>query len=118
MNRLRLAGALLLLALASPAYAHSRLDTLEDVNWRVNGFPLTDCRAFAFEKGRRLARLGIPSDLVITQTKDGTPHLIVVVDKKWALDNLQTRVVTIDQLRAAGYFIASGGWVPSSVPPR
>lgn len=97
--------ASLALALASPAYAHSQMDTLEDVNWQVNKLPLTDCKAASFEKMRRLERAGITGRFVVVYTETGGAHAIVVVDGEYALDNRQKRVMTVNQLRAAGYQI-------------
>jgi hypothetical protein len=97
------------LAICSPAIAETRLDDLEIVHWRINALKLIDCKANAFEAQRRLERLGIASRFVVVKTETGGWHAIIVVDGKWALDNRQKHVVTVDQLRAVGYTIAPLG---------
>lgn len=91
---------------AQPAYARSRLGTLEDVNWQVNHLGLVDCKSAAFEKARRLERKGIRAVFVAVRIETGEYHAIAVVDGIWALDSRQRDVVTIGQLRRDGYQIA------------
>jgi hypothetical protein len=118
---------LMLLALSSPAIADTRADRALDslpryiaterapgyidrVNRIVNNLPLTDCKAQAFEKLRRLSAYGIGPDramFVAVRTETGAYHAIAVVDRKWALDGRQVEVVTVDDLRREGYQIAA-----------
>lgn len=72
----------------------------------MNRLPLTDCKSSAWEKVRRLQRLGITAIMITVKTGAGEYHAITVVDSKWALDMRYRRVVTIDQLRRGGYQIA------------
>ena len=91
---------------AQPAYAHSLMDDLEKVNWRVNGLPLSDCKSFAFEKEARLRKQGIKGKILIVLTEAGEGHAILVVDSRYVLDNRFKSVVTVHDLRKLGYQIA------------
>ena len=91
---------------AEPAYAHTRLDDIKDVNWRVNKLPLTDCKSQTWEKIARLKAKGINSLFVVVFTETGGGHAIAVVDGKYALDNRQRDVMTVSDLRKLGYQIA------------
>lgn len=88
-------------------YAEERAPRwLETVNRQVNDLPLTDCKAFAFEKVSRLRAYGVTGKYVVVVTETGGWHAIVVVDGKWALDNRYSEVMTVDLLRRRGYQIA------------
>lgn len=93
-----------------PAWPSLRLSaplrTIADVNRRVNKLPLSDCKAFAFEKQRRLLNLGIEGLFVAVKTETGEYHAIVVVDGVWALDSRFAGLMTVSRLRAFGYSIA------------
>lgn len=91
-----------------PETAREVYREIKTINRAVNDLPLTDCKAFAFEKVRRLEAAGIKGLFVVVRTETGTAHAIVVVEG-WALDNRYRRVVTVAQLRAAGYYIAPLG---------
>lgn len=90
---------------AQPARAADLYDRLDRINHAVNRLPLTDCKAQAFEKLRRLHRAGIAGRFVVVRTETGGYHAIAVVDG-WALDSRRHRVVTVEGLRKDGYSIA------------
>ena len=106
MASAKLCALAALCLVAGEAKAHTRLDDIKDVNWRVNGFPLTDCKSFAFEKEARLRKRGITGQILIVRTEAGESHMILVVDKTYALDNRFKSVVTVEDLRHLGYQIA------------
>lgn len=120
----------LLLALHAPAFADWRSteralddfarrqaiehapDSIRRVNRQVNALGLTDCKAQAFEKLRRLTRYGINADramMVVVRTETGAYHAIAMIDRKWAMDGRFNEVMTIEALKKLGYAIAPVG---------
>lgn len=79
---------------------------MEAVNRRVNKLPLSDCKAFAFEKQHRLRDRGIDSLFVSVRDEEGAHHAILVVDGVWALDSRFAGLMTVKRLRDFGYTIA------------
>lgn len=72
----------------------------------MNRLPLTDCKAFSFEKIRRLQADGITAIFTVVRTETGDYHAIAVVDGVYALDSRYPDVMTVDELRRRGYSIS------------
>lgn len=84
-----------------------------------------DCEDFALEKARRLIARGYTLDQLELWTIDNDPdddvsHLVLVVDKKYVLDNAALRTIyTVDEIMAGfvtgKYFLVDEPWLLDGV---
>jgi hypothetical protein len=100
-------AALALSTCTAPAHAidPGDLRAMQKVNNAVFKLGLWDCKAAAFETIRRLEYKGITARFMVVRTETGGFHAIAVVGDH-AVDSRQSRIMTLNQLRAIGYWIA------------
>lgn len=105
------------MAVASSCSAQDQV--LSEVNERVNGHiryvrqddgmatarvmpDYGDCDDYAWSKFILLSRAGVEWDrmrMAYVTTRRGESHVVVVVDGRWVLDNIERRVVSVDIAR-------------------